>query len=74
MVIEDDFRYSVESWPEAPLETKLSSWRREVELRLPAGDNPRTRELANAMRLEAGSDREFVDAALHPEAAPIARQ
>jgi transglutaminase-like putative cysteine protease len=64
VVIEDDFRYSVESWPEAPLETKLSSWRREVELRLPAGDNPRTRELANAMRLEAGSDREFVDAAL----------
>jgi transglutaminase-like putative cysteine protease len=64
VVIEDDFRYEVESWPEVQLEPQLSSWRREVELRLPEGENPRTRQWATVGRADAGSDRAFIDAVL----------
>lgn len=60
IVVEDDFRYTVESWPEARLEVELSPWRREVELRLPEDDNQSTREWALARRAEVASDGEFV--------------
>ncbi len=63
-VIEDEFRYAVTSWPEAPLEKQLGDWRRETELKLPEGDNPRTFALATQLRAEAGTDGEFVQAVL----------
>ncbi|MBP6681873.1 MAG: DUF3488 domain-containing transglutaminase family protein [Halioglobus sp.] len=62
--LEDQRLYSVESWPEAMLEPNLSPWRREVELRLPAGDNPAAHALAAELRAQAGSDEAFVDAVL----------
>tara|TARA_R110002110_G_scaffold406421_1_gene626218 strand:- start:9894 stop:11903 length:2010 start_codon:yes stop_codon:yes gene_type:complete len=62
--IEDRLMYSASSWPQAPLETSLSAWRRETELKLPGTANPRTRELAIAMRADAASDRAFVDSVL----------
>ena len=64
LVIEDDFRYVVESWPEARLEIELSPWRREVELRLPVGENPRAREWVSTLRDEVTDDRAFIDAVL----------
>ena len=64
VIIEDDFQYRVESWPDAPLEMDLSNWRRKAELRLPGDDNPRTREMARSMRRDAGSDQAFVDSVL----------
>ncbi|TGD71388.1 DUF3488 domain-containing protein [Mangrovimicrobium sediminis] len=64
VVIEDDFRYTVESWPAAELETELSPWRQRTELALPQGRNPRT--LALGQELAAGSDdsQAIVDRAL----------
>jgi transglutaminase-like putative cysteine protease len=64
VVIEDDFSYRVESWPEARLETELSAWRRAVELRLPDGDNPRARDWARSLREKSPDDRAFVEAVL----------
>ncbi len=64
VMIEDEFQYQVRSWPEAQLETELSAWRREVELRLPDNDNQRTRPFASTLRAQAGSDEVFVDAVL----------
>jgi transglutaminase-like putative cysteine protease len=64
VVIEDDFSYQVESWPEARLETELSPWRRERELRLPDADNPRARDWARTLREQSADDRAFVDAVL----------
>jgi transglutaminase-like putative cysteine protease len=64
VMIEDEFQYQVRSWPEAQLETELSAWRREVELRLPDNDNQRTRQFASTLRAQAGSDEVFVDAVL----------
>jgi transglutaminase-like putative cysteine protease len=63
-IVEDEYLYEVESWPEALLETSLSDWRRETELRLPPGVNPRTAQLADELRRQAGSDRGMVDAVL----------
>jgi len=64
VMIEDEFQYRVSSWPDAQLETELSAWRREVELRLPDNDNQRTRQFASTLRAQAGSDEAFVDAVL----------
>ena len=64
LVIEDDFSYRVESWPEARLETELSAWRRAVELRLPDGDNPRARDWARLLREKSPDDRAFAEAVL----------
>ncbi len=58
--LEDDFRYTVESWPDAQIETELSEWRRETELALPEEGNPLTRELARQMRNSANDDWDFV--------------
>jgi protein-glutamine gamma-glutamyltransferase len=62
--LEDEYRYSASSWPNTVLEPELSDWRREVELELPAGQNPLTRELALALRRESAGDQEFVDSVL----------
>ena len=64
VMIEDEFQYQVRSWPQAQLETDLSDWRREVELRLPDNDNQRTRQFASTLRAQAGSDEAFVNAVL----------
>jgi transglutaminase-like putative cysteine protease len=62
--LEDERLYSVQSWPQALLETELSPWRRQNELQLPAGDNPLTRELAQQLRAQAGSDEALVTSIL----------
>ncbi len=62
--VEDQLRYSVNSWPETPLETELSDWRRRTELALPPASNPRSRELALGIRAESPTDAAFVDAVL----------
>ncbi len=64
MELEDERLYRVESWPDAELELELSQWRREVELRLPDGENPETMAFARSLRSESGDDAAFVDAVL----------
>ncbi len=64
LVIEDDFLYRVESWPDTRLEVELGDWRRSTELQLPA-DNPRTRALGERLAAEADAPRGVVDAALN---------
>ncbi len=62
--VEDQLRYTVSSWPETPLETELSAWRRRTELALPEASNPRSRELAQGLRAESPTDEAFVEAVL----------
>ncbi|TXS95697.1 DUF3488 domain-containing protein [Parahaliea maris] len=62
--IEEQYRYEVRSWPATTLQPALSEWRRETELRLPEGDNPRTVALARSLREAAASDEAFVDTVL----------
>lgn len=64
VIIEDEYRYVVRSWPQARLDRPLSTWRREVELRLPAQANPRTRALARELRETVAGDRDYVQAVL----------
>ncbi|MFT7321812.1 transglutaminase TgpA family protein [Congregibacter sp.] len=63
-IIENEYQYDVESWPDTPIQENLSPWRRGIETALSATDNPQTRALAE--RLYAGTDspRQFVDAVL----------
>jgi len=63
-IVEDEYRYTVDTWPEVILELELSEWRREVELRLPGDQNPETVALAEDLRTRHSSDRELVDAIL----------
>ncbi|MEH6634822.1 MAG: DUF3488 and transglutaminase-like domain-containing protein [Halioglobus sp.] len=65
VIIEDEYMYSVRSWPDAVLELELSDWRRETDLRLPEQDNPRTLALARALRNGVLDDQEFVDVVLN---------
>ena len=62
--IEINFLYSVQSWPQAGLNRTLSDWRRRVETELPAGGNPRARELARSLRERTTGDREYMLAVL----------
>ena len=64
MEVEDEFLYQVQSWPQVPVETVLSDWRRQTELALPPQDNPQTLSLARDMRRRAGSDAAMVQAVL----------
>jgi transglutaminase-like putative cysteine protease len=64
VILEDQYRYSVQSWPETVLEPELSAWRRITELALPPNNNPQTLEFARALRKGSASDRDFVDAVL----------
>ena len=63
-IVENEFQYSVQSWPQARFGLELRGWRRRIETRLPATGNPRTRDLAARLLAEAGSPRAFVDAVL----------
>jgi transglutaminase-like putative cysteine protease len=49
VVVEDDFLYRVNSWPDEPVGEVLSPWRRLTELALPQDANPRTRQLAQSI-------------------------
>jgi transglutaminase-like putative cysteine protease len=62
--LEDERLYRVQSWPDAVLDVNLSDWRRETDLRLPAGENPQTLALAAQLRASAGDDAQLVDAVL----------
>ena len=62
--LEDQYRYAADSWPDATLEPDLSDWRRDVELRLPGGANPRTRQWAQSLRADLDSDAAMVAAVL----------
>ena len=62
--VESEFMYRASSWPDAPVETELTQWRREAETRLPPTGDERTRRLARRMRAAAGSDPAFVQAVL----------
>ena len=62
--VEDERLYRVESWPDAVLDASLSDWRREIDLRLPAGENPRTLALAAQLRGRADGDAGLVQAVL----------
>lgn len=62
--VEERFRYRVRSWPDLPLDSGISDWRRQTEQQLPEQGNPRTRALARELRATAGSDAAFVDAVL----------
>jgi transglutaminase-like putative cysteine protease len=62
--LEDQYRYSVQSWPQGVLDPQISAWRREVELALPEGMNPQARALAVNMRAESGSDEAFANAVM----------
>jgi transglutaminase-like putative cysteine protease len=64
VILEDEYQYSVRSWPDVQLENELSDWRREIELVLPAGENPQTYAYAKQLRQDSDSDRSFVDAVL----------
>lgn len=52
-------QYSARSYPRYQAGTRLSAALRNLHLQLPAGRNPRTRELALRMRAAAGNDREY---------------
>ncbi|MEJ2532369.1 MAG: DUF3488 and transglutaminase-like domain-containing protein [Halioglobus sp.] len=62
--LEDQYRYTADSWPDAALEPDLSDWRRDVELRLPGEANPRTRQWAQSLRADLDSDAAMVEAVL----------
>ena len=62
--LEDEYRYEVESWPGALLETEISSWRRDTEVALPDEGDPLTRELARQLRNGVDSDWEYVNSVL----------
>ncbi|EAQ97849.1 transglutaminase TgpA family protein [Congregibacter litoralis] len=64
VIIENEYQYSVQSWPEAALEARLSDWRRDKEISLPNQDNPQTRALAASLYAQAGSPAAFVDTVL----------
>ena len=63
--LESEYMYKVESWTGVPVEPELSDWRRNTETKLPPQGNDRTRELAQEMRVSAGSDEQFVEQVLN---------
>ena len=63
-ILEDEYQYTVRSWPEVSFEYDLSDWRRNTELSLPKEDNPLTHAFSRKLYRESGSDRSFVDAVL----------
>lgn len=55
-------QYKVKSWPEHALEVAgLTSWRRQLEMKLPAGYNPETIKRATEWRAEAVDDRALIN-------------
>jgi transglutaminase-like putative cysteine protease len=64
VVLEDEYKYTVSSWPDAVLEPQISQWRREIELEIPKESNPETIALAKQLRLQYENDRDLVNAIL----------
>jgi transglutaminase-like putative cysteine protease len=64
VILENEYQYAVQSWPETPLGVELSPWRAAVEKDLPNNDNPETRALAQSLYAAAGSPRAFVEGVL----------
>lgn len=64
VILEDEYQYTVKSWPDVDIEPELNDWRRKTELTLPENENPLTLAFAKQLRLESESDRVFVDAVL----------
>jgi transglutaminase-like putative cysteine protease len=62
--IDQRVQYNVTSYPDFRVGTELSTLYRNWYAELPESGNDRTRELAQRMREEAGSDRDFVEAVL----------
>lgn len=60
VVLEQEFRYRVRSWPEVALGRDISPWRRRLETQLPRGSNPRTRALAEELYRDTENDAEYV--------------
>jgi transglutaminase-like putative cysteine protease len=54
--VQDQRRYRVRSWLQAPLETELSDWRRQIETALPLYGNPRARQLAQQLYADVQGD------------------
>jgi transglutaminase-like putative cysteine protease len=54
--LQDQRHYRVRSWLQAPLETELSDWRRQIETMLPLYGSPRARALAQQMYVDVGED------------------
>ncbi|WOJ94295.1 DUF3488 and transglutaminase-like domain-containing protein [Congregibacter variabilis] len=63
-IIENEYQYDAQSWPDTPVEKELSPWRRGVETALSPSDNPRTRQLAESLYARSDTPRAFVDAVL----------
>tara|TARA_R110001599_G_scaffold353870_1_gene601251 strand:- start:35328 stop:37352 length:2025 start_codon:yes stop_codon:yes gene_type:complete len=63
-IVEDERQYEVQTWPAAPLEERLSDWRRDIELQLPASQNPATIAFARDLHAQAGSDTRFLESVL----------
>jgi len=64
VILEQEFRYRVKSWPDASLGVAISDWRRRLETRLPKGANPRTRALAAARYNASRDDADYVQGVL----------
>ncbi len=62
--IEQRIAYSVVSYPDYVVQTKLSQLYRQWYTSVPDDGNPRTTELARQMRQAAGSDTAYIDAVL----------
>ncbi|MDH4056058.1 MAG: DUF3488 and transglutaminase-like domain-containing protein, partial [Gammaproteobacteria bacterium] len=62
--IEQRIAYKVVSYPDYVLQSELSSLARQWYTSVPENGNERTRDLARAMRSDAGSDTAFIDAVL----------
>ncbi len=56
--IQDQRRYTVRTWLDAQLEPEISEWRREVDTALPLFQNPRTRDMAEALYNSVGREPE----------------
>lgn len=63
-IIENEYQYEAQSWPDTPIEKELSPWRRGIETAMSPTDNPRTRELAESLYASSANPREFVAAVL----------
>jgi protein-glutamine gamma-glutamyltransferase len=60
--ITTEMQYRVKSWLEHKLDVEgMTKWRRQLELKLPEGFNPRTREIAAQWRKETPIDRDLVN-------------
>lgn len=64
VIIENEYQYAVQSWPDASMDQGISDWRRGVETALSPTENPQTRSLAQTLYEQAESSEAFVDSVL----------